>query len=106
MIGARIQAGIDKYGTGSFLGTKIYAFEVDGFGNQIFIDDANLPNLLGIPFYHYPDQLGLYNATRAFSLSKFDVDWVYSANSTLQGLGSQHHSFGLRPNPGPQCTGK
>lgn len=32
-----------KYGT-------IYAYEVDGFGNQLFMDDANVPSLLAMPY--------------------------------------------------------
>lgn len=32
-----------KYGT-------VYAFEVDGFGNQLFMDDANVPSLLAMPY--------------------------------------------------------
>jgi meiotically up-regulated gene 157 (Mug157) protein len=29
---------------------KIYAYEVDGFGNQLFMDDANVPSLLALPY--------------------------------------------------------
>ncbi len=32
-----------KYGT-------IYAFEVDGFGNHLLMDDANVPSLLAMPY--------------------------------------------------------
>jgi meiotically up-regulated gene 157 (Mug157) protein len=32
---------------------KIYAYEVDGLGNYFFMDDANVPSLLSIPYLGY-----------------------------------------------------
>ena len=29
---------------------KIYAFEVDGFGNHHLMDDANVPSLIALPY--------------------------------------------------------
>src|SRR5690606_32809101 len=29
---------------------KIYAYEVDGFGNRLLMDDANVPSLLALPY--------------------------------------------------------
>ena len=29
---------------------EVYAYEVDGFGNQLFQDDANVPSLLSLPY--------------------------------------------------------
>ena len=29
---------------------NVLAYEVDGFGNQLFMDDANVPSLLALPY--------------------------------------------------------
>eukprot|EP01059_Diplonema_ambulator_P015421 TRINITY_DN2654_c0_g3_i4.p1 TRINITY_DN2654_c0_g3~~TRINITY_DN2654_c0_g3_i4.p1 ORF type:complete len:494 (+),score=119.15 TRINITY_DN2654_c0_g3_i4:84-1484(+) len=104
-IAQTVEAAIENLGVmQDSSGAKVYAFEVDGFGNQTLMDDANLPNLLWLPYLGYPDHLQLYNNTRAFVLSHDDLN--YFSGSFATGLGSQHHSFGLRGhNPGPQCTG-
>src|SRR3546814_19237334 len=30
-------------------GGQVWAYEIDGFGNYIFMDDANVPSLSGLP---------------------------------------------------------
>ena len=35
-------------------GKRIYALETDGLGHSNVMDDANIPNLLAIPYYEYP----------------------------------------------------
>jgi meiotically up-regulated gene 157 (Mug157) protein len=48
----------------------IYEYEVDGFGNQLFMDDANVPSLLSLPYLgaaHTNDTM--YRNTRKFVLS-------------------------------------
>ena len=52
----QIEAGIQKYGTAEIPGYgKIYAYEVDGLGNQLLMDDANIPSLLSAPYLGYCD---------------------------------------------------
>ena len=49
---------------------KIYAFETDGMGNYNLMDDANVPNLLSIPYLGYrPVDDEIYQNTRRFVLS-------------------------------------
>ncbi len=80
-----IDWGIRRYG----LFDRGYAYEVDGFGNALFIDDANVPSLLSLPY------LGVcsaddpaYLATRQRVLSP-DNPWWFDG-SALHGVGSQH----------------
>ncbi len=41
-----VQNAADEYGIIEHLEFgKIYAYEVDGFGNRLFMDDANVPSL-------------------------------------------------------------
>ncbi len=49
---------------------EIYAYEVDGFGNVLLIDDAGLPSLVSIPYFGYGTQDdAVYQNTRGFALS-------------------------------------
>ena len=50
---------------------NIYAYEVDGFGNTNFMDDANVPSLLSLPYLGFCAKNDpLYLATRRFILSE------------------------------------
>lgn len=68
---------------------ECWAYEVDGFGNQIFMDDANVPSLLALPY------LGccavddpLYVRTRARVLS--DDNPYFFRGSAAEGIGGPH----------------
>lgn len=68
---------------------KIYALEVDGFGNALFMDDANVPNLLSIPYLGYASANDeIYQNTRRFSLSRFNP-W-YHEGKYAKGIGGPH----------------
>ncbi|WP_044199732.1 glycoside hydrolase family 125 protein [Dyadobacter tibetensis] len=67
----------------------IYAFEVDGFGNYLLMDDAGIPGLISMP---YLDSVSLddpiYINTRKFALS--DSNPYYFKGKAAEGLGSPH----------------
>ena len=68
---------------------KIYALEIDGFGNALFMDDANVPNLLSIPhlgYTSYHDEI--YKNTRKFSLSTANP-W-FNEGKFAKGIGGPH----------------
>lgn len=68
---------------------KIYALEIDGFGNALFMDDANVPNLLSIPYLGYTSYNDeIYKNTRKFSLSKSNP-W-FNEGKFAKGIGGPH----------------
>ncbi len=85
-----IRRGIQNEGMiYSFRYGWIYAFEVDGNGQSVAMDDANMPNLLAMPIFGFlrADD-PRYLATRAFVLSH-DNPYFYSGRYA-EGLGSPH----------------
>ncbi len=68
---------------------NIFAFEIDGFNNVLFIDDANIPSLIAMPY------LGacslndpIYQNTRKFLLNG-DNPYFFSG-SAAEGIGGPH----------------
>jgi meiotically up-regulated gene 157 (Mug157) protein len=68
---------------------RIYAYETDGLGNHLLMDDANVPSLLSIPYigYQRADDPA-YLATRAFVLS--DENPYFFSGGGATGIGSPH----------------
>lgn len=68
---------------------KVFAYEVDGFGNQLFMDDANVPNLLSIPYLGFrPANDAIVANTRRFVLS--DANPYFARGKAAAGIGSPH----------------
>ncbi|MBY0285316.1 MAG: glycoside hydrolase family 125 protein [Sphingomonas sp.] len=68
---------------------QVYAFEVDGYGSQLLMDDANAPSLISAPYLGYcraSDRV--YRNTRAMLLSA-DNPWYFSGKYA-DGIGSLH----------------
>lgn len=68
---------------------KIYAYEVDGLGNSLFMDDANVPSLLSLPYLGFVDKDDeVYLNTRKAVLSEKNP--FYFEGSIAKGVGSEH----------------
>jgi hypothetical protein len=66
-----------------------YAFEVDGYGNTNFMDDANVPDLVSLPYLGAVKlDDGLYQNTRRWSLSLRNR--YYFKGLAAEGLGGPH----------------
>ena len=67
----------------------IYAFEVDGFGNQLIMDDANVPSLLAMPYLGDVDVNDpIYQNTRRFVWSE-DNPYFFRGKAG-EGIGGPH----------------
>lgn len=68
---------------------KIFAYEIDGFGNRLFMDEANIPSLLGLPYLGCVEQNDeIYLNTRKFILSE-DNPYFFRGKYG-EGIGGPH----------------
>lgn len=85
-----IEEAIEKHGKVYKEGFgEVYAYETDGFGNYNFMDDANVPSLLSIPYLEYrgiDDEV--YQNTRRFILS--ENNRFFFEGKAAKGIGSPH----------------
>ena len=73
---------------------KVYAFEVDGFGNALFMDDANLPSLLGLPYLgSVPANDPVYQNTRKLIWS-LDNPYFFKGKAA-EGIGGPHIGYDM-----------
>ena len=86
----QIADGVETYGRYyDFRHGWMYVYETNAEGGARLIDDANLPNLLSIPYFGYRNnQDPLYDRTRAFVLSSENP--YYHRGRYAAGLGSAH----------------
>ncbi len=90
----QIFVGVQRYGIVKVpkYGGDIYAYETDGLGQYKFMDDANIPNLTGLPYLGWSsDYDPTYLRTRAFTLSTHNP--FYFEGTYAQGLGSPHTPY-------------
>lgn len=86
----KIRTSIETYGTiEHHTFGKVYAYEVDGFGQYNLMDDANVPSLLSIPYIGYVDEHDeVYKNTRNMILS--EANPYFYKGTAAQGIGSPH----------------
>lgn len=85
----QIEEGIAQYGIIETEGFgKIYAYEVDGFGQYCLMDDANIPSLLSLPYLGYRGDSEIMQNTRRFILS--EANPYYFQGKFARGIGSPH----------------
>ncbi len=85
-----VEVAVERYAQieHDYFGT-IFPYEVDGFGNRLYMDDANIPSLLSLPYLGCCDRDDpVYENTRAFVLS--DSNPYFFRGSAGEGIGSEH----------------
>ncbi|MCO6043963.1 glycoside hydrolase family 125 protein [Aeoliella sp. ICT_H6.2] len=85
-----VQTAINKYAKVNHLDFgEIYAYEVDGHGNKVFWDDANVPSLMSLAYLgvHKPTD-PIYMRTRKFLLSENNP--YYFRGTAAEGQASPH----------------
>jgi meiotically up-regulated gene 157 (Mug157) protein len=81
----QIQQGVDEFA----MKDGILAYEVDGLGNSVFMDDANVPSLLSLPYLEVMSSDNVvYQGTRSFVLSHANP--YFYTGVAASGVGSPH----------------
>ncbi|MDR1416166.1 MAG: glycoside hydrolase family 125 protein [Prevotellaceae bacterium] len=88
-----VEAAIKKYAVVERAGYgKVYAYEVDGFGNYLCMDDANVPSLLSLPYLGYCAPTDpIYQNTRRLIWSK-DNPYFFKGTAA-EGIGGPHIGY-------------
>lgn len=89
-LAGELEDAVERHGLVEVAGLgQVWAYEVDGLGNHLLMDDANMPSLLSLPL---TGGVALddprYLATRAFVLSERNPTFVVGEAAT--GLASPH----------------
>lgn len=72
----------------------IYSYEVDGFGNRLLMDDANVPSLLAMPYLGDVDvDDPIYQNTRRFVWSTSNP--YFFRGSAGEGIGGPHVGYDM-----------
>ena len=90
-----VETALKKYATYNHpeFGT-IYAFEVDGFGNRLLMDDANVPSLLAMPYLGDVDVNDpVYQNTRRFVWSESNP--YFFRGKVAEGIGGPHIGYDM-----------
>ncbi len=84
-----VQMALLKYGIVKHpIYGKVYAYEVDGYGSVLHMDDANVPSLLSLPYIADVDPNStVYKNTRRLVLS---AENPYYAEGKYSGVGGPH----------------
>lgn len=88
-----VESALQQYAIASTPRGTVWAYEVDGFGSQTLMDDANVPSLLGLPYLNSSPDPALYARTRALVWSERNP-WFFRGTAG-EGIGGPHEGGGM-----------
>ncbi len=91
-LAGEVERALQQYALASTFEGTIWAYEVDGYGSQLLMDDANVPSLLGLPYLASSPDAAVYARTRAFCWSERNP-WFFRG-SAGEGIGGPHAGEG------------
>jgi hypothetical protein len=87
-LASEVAEALQRYGIANTPTGNIWAYEVDGFGGQVLMDDANVPSLLGLPYLYASPDPAMYARTRNFVWSNANP-WFFTGRAG-EGIGGPH----------------
>jgi uncharacterized protein len=87
-LAGEVRRALRQYAVAQTTEGSIWAYEVDGYGSRLLMDDANVPGLLGLPYLDSSPDAALYARTRNFAWSKRNP-WFFQG-SAGEGIGGPH----------------
>ena len=93
-LAAEVEAALKAHGTMRLRdGREVWAYEVDGYGNAVFMDDANVPSLSGLAYLGCVSPADpLWQATQAAAWSDANP-WFFTGKAG-EGIGGPHVGAG------------
>jgi uncharacterized protein len=93
-LAGEIEAALAQYGRIGQGATAIWAYEVDGFGNTLFMDDANVPSLSALAYLGVvPRDDALFRRTEARAWSAANPYFFNAGGHS--GIGGPHVGLGM-----------
>ncbi len=83
-----VEAALRKHALVATTEGTIWAYEIDGYGGQVLMDDANAPSLLSLPYLDSSPDAAIYARTRGFVWSEQNP-WFFRG-SAGEGIGGPH----------------
>ncbi len=91
-LATEVKAALEQYAVIDMANGAVWAYEVDGFGSRLLMDDANVPSLLGLPYLQAVGETAeaqaRYGRTRAMVWSASNP-WFFRGTAG-EGIGGPH----------------